>query len=173
MRYTIEHNDSLTEVEIHELSPGQFQIRLGDRPPVLVEGFVRNGMVHLLHERDSHMVRIGHGPNLTYAHNRGEESELTVLDARAARRRNRERSANMGSGNLTIKSPMPGRIVKVMVELGQFVSAGQGVVIVEAMKMENELRAETDGIVDSIEVNADDRVEGNAILVRLKASEGA
>ena len=173
MRYTIEHNETLTEVEIHELSPGQYQVRLGERDPVLIEGMVRNGLVHLLNERNSHMVTIGHGSDLTYVHNRGEESELTVLDARAARRRSRERNANMGSGNLIIKSPMPGRIVKVLVEVGQTVSAGQGIVIVEAMKMENELRAEADGIVDVIEVSADDRVEGNAVLVRLKAPEGA
>ena len=77
----------------------------------------------------------------------------------------------MGSGNLTIKSPMPGRIVKVLVEVGQAVSAGDGVVIVEAMKMENELRADTNGIVDTIHVAADDRVEGNAKLVTMKAPE--
>ena len=79
----------------------------------------------------------------------------------------------MGTGNLIIKSPMPGRVVKVLVEVGQVVTEGQGVVIVEAMKMENELRAETDGIVDVVHVGPDDRVEGNAILVSLRTSEDA
>ena len=62
---------------------------------------------------------------------------------------------------------MPGRVVDVLVAEGDAVSAGQGIVIVEAMKMENELRAEIDGIVSEIHVRADDRVDGNADLVTL------
>ena len=67
---------------------------------------------------------------------------------------------------------MPGRIVKVLVSAGDTVVAGQGIVIVEAMKMENELRAEIDGTVETIHVHADDRVEGNANLVTLTPQGG-
>ena len=50
-------------------------------------------------------------------------------------------------------------------------TAGQGVVIVEAMKMENELRAEIDGVVSKIHVKPDDRVDGNAELINLTPSK--
>ena len=66
-----------------------------------------------------------------------------------------------------VRSPMPGRVVDILVAEGDSVTAGQGVAIVEAMKMENELRAEIDGIVSQVHVRADDRVEGNAELVTL------
>ena len=53
------------------------------------------------------------------------------------------------------------------VSKGDRVRTGQGVIIVEAMKMENELRAEIDGLVDEIHVKPDDLVEGNATLITL------
>lgn len=76
------------------------------------------------------------------------------------------------SGNGSLSSPMPGRIVSVLVEVGQSVKAGQAVVIVEAMKMENELTAPIDGEVQSIEVSADQAVDaGQRLLVIAPPSE--
>jgi pyruvate carboxylase subunit B len=62
---------------------------------------------------------------------------------------------------------MPGLVVKVEVTVGQEVAAGTGVVVVEAMKMENELRAPGRGVVEQIHVKAGDRVEKGAPLVSL------
>jgi acetyl/propionyl-CoA carboxylase alpha subunit len=71
-------------------------------------------------------------------------------------------------GDKTIVAPMPGLVLKVEVEVGQTVKAGQGVVIVEAMKMENELKAPTDGVVASIEVQPGQTVDKGAVLVVLE-----
>ncbi len=68
-----------------------------------------------------------------------------------------------------IKSPMPGRIIKLMVQAGDTVAAGQAVVIVEAMKMQNELFAEQAGVVAEVRVQAGNTVERDAELVRLEA----
>jgi pyruvate carboxylase subunit B len=62
---------------------------------------------------------------------------------------------------------MPGLVVRVEVQLGQHVAPGTGLVVVEAMKMENELRAQTRGIVAQIHVQAGDRVEKGTPLVTL------
>ena len=60
---------------------------------------------------------------------------------------------------------MPGKIVKVLVRPGDAVAARQGVVIVEAMKMENELRSQNSGTVSDVRVKEGDSVEAGAILV--------
>jgi biotin carboxyl carrier protein len=60
---------------------------------------------------------------------------------------------------------MPGRIVRVLVAVGDAVTARQAVVVVEAMKMENELRAPRDGRVKEITATAGDPVEAGRILV--------
>ena len=70
--------------------------------------------------------------------------------------------------NRELLAPMPGLVVKVLVEPGQTVIAGDGLVVVEAMKMENELRAEADRVVGSVEVVAGDTVERNQVLIRFE-----
>ena len=64
-----------------------------------------------------------------------------------------------------VKAPMPGRIVRVLVAVGDLVSARQGVAIVEAMKMENEVHSPIAGEIKEIKVKPGDTVEGGALLV--------
>jgi biotin carboxyl carrier protein len=68
----------------------------------------------------------------------------------------------------SVVAPMPGMVVRVEVEEGQQVSAGQGIVIVEAMKMENELKAPAAGVVVRVLVAAGQAVEKGAVLVVLE-----
>jgi biotin carboxyl carrier protein len=68
----------------------------------------------------------------------------------------------------TILAPMPGLVLKVEVEVGQAVRAGQGVIVVEAMKMENELKAPADGVVASIAVQPGQTVDKGAVLLVLE-----
>ena len=68
-------------------------------------------------------------------------------------------------------APMPGTIVNVTVEVGDSVEAGQGLVIVEAMKMENEVRAQAGGCVQIIHVASGDTVEKGTVLVELVPPE--
>ncbi len=72
-----------------------------------------------------------------------------------------------GAGDGTIVSPMPGRVVKNLVNEGDVVTAGQGVVVIEAMKMENELKASIDGVVSKLHVTSDDLVESGAPLIEI------
>jgi pyruvate carboxylase subunit B len=99
--------------------------------------------------------------------------ELTIqgerLSALAVDERTRAIRAMTGAvdeaAEKTVSAPMPGLVVRVQVEPGQRVAAGQGVIIVEAMKMENELKAPADGIVASIAVAAGQTVEKGALLL--------
>jgi biotin carboxyl carrier protein len=72
-----------------------------------------------------------------------------------------------GGADRVIRSPMPGRVVKVLVAKGDSVEAGQGLVVVEAMKMENEVRTRTAGTVLEVHAVAGAAVEGNAKLITL------
>ena len=65
-------------------------------------------------------------------------------------------------------APMPGRVLKVLVAEGDAVEAGQALVIVEAMKMENEVKARAAAVVDKVLVQAGATVEGNAVLLRFR-----
>lgn len=104
----------------------------------------------------------------------GVRVETEALDERmrAIRDLTAESAALLGPAPLI--APMPGLIVRVAVSVGDVVAAGQGLVVVEAMKMENELRAIAPGIVTAVHADVGSAVEKGAILVELAAldSEG-
>jgi len=75
-------------------------------------------------------------------------------------------AAEMANGGLA--APMPGRVVRLLVEVGQEVEAGQVMLVLEAMKMENELRAPRKGVVKSVLVREGDPVEAGRRLIELE-----
>jgi biotin carboxyl carrier protein len=72
------------------------------------------------------------------------------------------------TGPTAVTSPMPGKVVKLLCKPGDAVTPGQGLVVVEAMKMENELRAARAGTVQAIRVKEGQAVEGNETLLTLE-----
>jgi acetyl-CoA/propionyl-CoA carboxylase biotin carboxyl carrier protein len=109
----------------------------------------------------------------------GRRYDVTVLvppDERLAaeRRRREERRARRGSGGTasgTIASPMQGTVLRIEVEEGDAVAEGQVLMIVEAMKMENEIRAPRDGVIGSLAVQAGASVRSGQALVLFAAAE--
>ncbi len=95
--------------------------------------------------------------------------EVEVIDA-LARYRNSSRSGLNNEAN-TISTPMPGKIVKVLVKKGDTVEKGQTVVVVAAMKMESEYKAPFDGVVVAVKVKEGDTIEAHQHMVELKKDE--
>jgi len=89
---------------------------------------------------------------------------VEIIDPLAAKRRGA--SAEL-AGSGVIKALMPGRVVRVLVEKGAEVRKGAGLLILEAMKMENEIQAPADGTVDQLFVEAGQTVEVGAELVHI------
>jgi len=82
----------------------------------------------------------------------------------------KQSGAGKTNGAGVIKAPMPGLVIKVMVEEGQQVCKGDKVLIVEAMKMENALQSPLDGIVKSVKVKEGQAVEKDAVLLEIVES---
>jgi len=171
MRFTIEHDGQSLPVDVQSAGAGRYAIRIGDGEPRVVDAFVDGDMVHLLDGVASRTVALGQRGDGLHGQLDGHDMTLSVLDAAAALPRAAPGGDAVGAGGRIVRSPMPGRVVKLLVDVGDAVTRGQGVVIVEAMKMENELRAEIDGVVEAIHVGPDDRVDGNAELVSLVPAE--
>lgn len=89
-----------------------------------------------------------------------EDEELARLKSQVKRRPHADGEQ--------IKAPMPGRIIDIEVAVGDTVEAGQGVAIIEAMKMENELRAHSGGVVKEIRTKVGDAVNKNDVLLVLE-----
>ena len=100
---------------------------------------------------------------------RGRSVRLLVEDPRswagAAKGKGASRAAK-------VASPMPGRVVRVLVEVGHIIEAGQGVVVVEAMKMQNELKSPIAGTVTQVQASEGANVNGKQVLVVVEAHAG-
>ena len=90
--------------------------------------------------------------------------EVEVIDAQARYRASRSKGDTADTGN-TIISPMPGKVVKIPVKVGDIVEAGQTLIIVSAMKMESEFKAKKAGVVKSIHTAEGETIEANKVLV--------
>jgi pyruvate carboxylase subunit B len=102
---------------------------------------------------------------------RGERFEAEVEDERTRHIRGLIGSGTALAAPPVLKAPMPGLVVRILVAAGHEVAAGAGLVVLEAMKMENELKAVAPGIVDQVRVTAGQAVEKGAVLLTFRAGE--
>ena len=99
---------------------------------------------------------------------RGERWEAEVVDERTRHIRSLTGGSEGARGPAALRAPMPGLVVRVLVESGQAVAAGAGLVVLEAMKMENELKVAAGGTVGTVRVAAGEAVEKGQVLVELE-----
>jgi biotin carboxyl carrier protein len=90
--------------------------------------------------------------------------EIALNGYRIARRQKRASGPAGAHGAASIVAPMPGKVVRLLVAPEQQVTAGQGIIVVEAMKMQNELKSPRDGRVTALNVKENDSVNAGAIL---------
>lgn len=99
---------------------------------------------------------------------RGRVVRLEILEERRKKMKDAKMSIFSHHGQITIKSPMPGKVLRFLVKEGEEIKKGQGLVVVEAMKMENELQSPKDGTVKSITTEAGSAVESGSILLHIE-----
>jgi biotin carboxyl carrier protein len=148
-----------------------WQILINDKPveidPELLKTGVQvePGVYSILVDGKSFEVRIVPAPQGWSAQVDGARYNVEVRDPRNPSRRSR---AARGAGRQNIISPMPGKVIRVLVQEGASVEAGQGLVVVEAMKMQNELKASRPGRVVEVRVHDGDTVGSGETLVVLE-----
>jgi biotin carboxyl carrier protein len=147
---------------------GRFEVVLdGGRHVVDAVAIEPGRWSFLTEDGRSHEVAVSSGRNgtLTVVVD-GSVVPVAIRDSR--RRRGVARAYGATNGPARITAPMPGKVVRVLAARGQTVAARQGVVVVEAMKMENELRAPRAGTVAEVLVQEGAPVEAGALLLTIE-----
>ena len=154
--------------EILELTPhadhASWTYSLGQQTGVVSAIEVEPGTYSILIQGRSYEVRTGPLPEgQTWADVAGRRQHLDLRDPRNGRAGSGSASR---SGQATLKAPMPGKVVRILVAEGDIVEAGQGLAVVEAMKMQNEMKAPRAGVVKSIKAREGATVTaGEALMV--------
>jgi biotin carboxyl carrier protein len=126
---------------------------------------VEPGIYSILMDGISYEVKVVTGPAGYYVDLDGERSVVEVQDPRSASRRG---ASGLRDGRQNVSAPMPGRIVRVLVNEGAEVEAGAGLVVVEAMKMQNEMKAPKSGRVVAVKASEGDTVAAGEVLVTIE-----
>ena len=165
MKYITTVNDKQFEIEID--SDGNITVD-GEERLVDFRAMEGNAVFSLIIDNKSYEAVVEERDGQYHVLIRGDQYEVLVQDERALRLAEaRGGLTGASSGEVVIRSPMPGGIVAVPVEEGQEVSKGQTVVVLESMKMENELKAPRDGTIAHVHVAPGDSVEQNKALITI------
>ena len=154
--------------EILELTPhtdhASWTYSLGSETGIVSAIEVEPGTYSIVIHGHSYEVRTGPLPEgQTWVDVAGRRHQLELRDPRNGRPGS---GAASRGGPATLKAPMPGKVVRILVAEGDIVEAGQGLAVVEAMKMQNEMKAPRAGVVKSIKAREGATVTaGEALMV--------
>lgn len=161
---------------ISSIGDEQFVIEINQDNQVMVNGqlvevdmqqMLDTTMHSIILDGQSHDVRMNEGEEVYVVQLSGEIFEVVVEDERTRRLAGLRSGPGTGTGEVIIKAPMPGVVVEVLVGPGQPVEPGEVLVILESMKMQNELKSPRAGQVHAVRVSAGDKVDPEAILMTI------
>ena len=168
MTFDIDINGSSRVVSVERAGAGRYRVVVDGRPHEVDAARVGSFGLSLLLDGDSGVSR---EVQVTPAGGPGEllvridgRTVTAAINGRRTGRATGDGGAN-ARGDQSVLAPMPGRVVRVLVTRGETVTSGQGVVVIEAMKMENELRSPKDGQVKEVAVAAGASVEAGRVLI--------
>ncbi len=171
-RYSVEVGGKEQEISVEAAGGGLYRVTRDGVTRVFdarrISGSARAATWSLLPEGGGAAALVdvdGVLPDLVVTH-QGASLPIKISDAR--RKLAAAVSRPQATGPTLMRSPMPGKVVKVLVRVGDAVKSGQGIVVVEAMKMENELRAPRDGVVKSVPIQEGQAVEAGQTLATIE-----
>ncbi len=171
MRYLVEVGDRSYDVEI-----GPQGVRL-DGVPVDADLKLNHGspLCHLVLDGRSYTLRARRqdGRGLWDIEIDGRRHQVSALDERRRAIRKLAGAVGARQGPVEVTAPMPGLVIAVEVNADEQVESGQGLVVIEAMKMENELRAPTAGRVTEVRARPGQAVEKGDALLIIDPGEGS
>ena len=164
MNYVATIGERDVKVSVEELGGSNYKVTIDGVEHVVDAQLITGNLWSVLYGNGSFEVDVTRLPAEEYEvliH--GDCHKFTLMNEQ---RRAMIRAGGKGSaGKAMLTSPMPGKVVKLLVKEGQEVEAGQGVIVVEAMKMENELKSAVAGKVKEIFVEEGQVVESGAKLL--------
>jgi biotin carboxyl carrier protein len=164
MNYVATIGERDVKVSVEELGGSNYKVTIDGVERVVDAQLITGNLWSVLYGNGSFEVDVTRLPAEEYeVLIKGDCHKFTLMNEQ---RRVMLRAGGKGSaGKAMLTSPMPGKVVKLLVEEGQEVAAGQGVIVVEAMKMENELKSALPGKVKEIFVEEGQVVESGAKLL--------
>jgi len=167
VKYYVTIEDRVVEIEIDDTPAGSTATIEGRTYHLDLRPTSGDALFSLMVEHASHEVLVEDTESGMEIIVGGELFHTLVQDEWQRRLANIQRKSAVETGETIVRAPMPGQVVRTEVEVGAAVKRGQGLVILSAMKMENEIRSPRDGKILTVHVSEGDKVDQNAELVTI------
>ncbi len=169
MAYEINLETRTARIDLLNRVGNKALIAVDDRKYDLDITMVENGVYSILYKGHSYNLELieNENPKKYIVNTFARSFHVEIVDAEAKYQQSRVKGSEL-EGELNISTPMPGKVVKIPVTQGEKVSAGQTLVVVEAMKMQSEFKASGERIVREILVKEGDTVNAHQILIKLE-----
>lgn len=177
MDLIVRHGEREEKVRVHR-NGTVYEITVGERTYQVDAATARAGLRSLRIDSGQHEVAVRHRPHPSREGTRRGDETYWVSTPSAAgpvsvtdpltHLASQTRAGKGGRRSAKVTAYMPGRVVAILAQEGEAVTAGQGIVVLEAMKMQNEIRAEQDGILTKVHVQPGQAVEGGDPLFELE-----
>jgi biotin carboxyl carrier protein len=165
MALEIKIDDRVAEVNLVKKEGNQITIEVDDKVYDLDLNMVENGVYSIISNNVSYNVELIEKEDVRHlnVNTLYNSYDVEIIDAETKYKQGR--TTDEVDDVRKIASPMPGKIVKIPVKVGDEVKAGDTVIIVSAMKMESEYKVQKDRVITEILVSEGDTVDGNQTLV--------
>lgn len=167
--FDIEINGRSVHARILEFKEGLLEVEIDGIRHHLNVSRVEEGVYSFILEGKSYEFEVTNGirNKIFQVSSRGHSWEVELVDAETRYARNRNKGA-MDNGQNTISSPMPGKVVRIPVEVGQDVKEGDTVIIISAMKMESEYKSPRNATIKEILTEEGATIDGHQPLIILE-----
>jgi biotin carboxyl carrier protein len=162
MKLQLEFAGRLRTIEIEAGDNGRFRVTLDGQPAEVEAQLIRPGVLSLVIASRAYRVVLEDDAEEPAVHLAGNRHAYRVDDPRSLKARRGH--ARGSDGPRPIKASMPGRVVRVLAQVRDTVEANQGIVVIEAMKMQNELKSPKAGVVAEMRVAPGDTVAAGDVL---------
>jgi len=168
MSYEVKINDKISTIELLNRDGAKVKIALNGKKYDADIVMVERGVYSIIMDGISYNIELiennsckNYSVNTLY-----ETFDVEIIDAESKYLNSRKK--DVGEDSDVISTPMPGKVVKIPVKVGDKVKAGDTVIIISAMKMESEYKVKKDRIIVDILVKEGEIVEGNQPLIRIE-----
>ena len=167
MGYEIKIDDKLSDIKLLSNNGNMVEISVDDRIYEVDIVEVEKGIYSIIYDGISYNIELISKDNKSYhATTLYNSFDIEVLDAESRYKNSRKKSED--EDHAYISTPMPGKVVKILVKEGDKVKGGDTVIIVSAMKMESEYKVVKDRLIQKILVKEGDNIEGDQPLIMLE-----
>ncbi|MEI7895493.1 MAG: biotin/lipoyl-containing protein [bacterium] len=169
MAYEISIGHRTAKIELLNRVGNKALIKVDDHKYDLDIVEVENGVYSILYNGHSYNVELirGESSKKFIVNTFAKTFNAEVIDAESKYISNRNKGQEVEGSN-QVASPMPGKIVKIPVKVGDVVATGDTLIVVEAMKMQSEFKATGDKIVQAILVKEGDTVDSHQVMIKLE-----